>query len=269
MPKIRVGDIDIYYERKGDQRLPRLLYISGTGGDLRFKPSALEGAWPRHFDTLVFDQRGLGQTDKPDRPYTMAQYADDAAGLMRAIGWESARVIGISFGGMVAQELVLRHPETVERLVLACTSPGGAGGASYPLHTLQHLSAEERAKHMLGISDTRRDEAWAQAHPDEYRALTSLISDPHAGEPGRAMGAARQIEARSHHDTWDRLPQISCPVLIAGGRYDGMALPETQDNMARRIPGAKLEMFEGGHLFMMQDPRAIPAIIAFLEAKNG
>ncbi|MFZ1990513.1 MAG: alpha/beta hydrolase [Alphaproteobacteria bacterium] len=267
MPKVRVGDIDIYYERKGDERLPRLLFISGTGGDLRLKPGTLDGVWPKHFDTLVYDQRGLGQSGKPDRPYTMADYADDAAGLMRAIGWQSARVIGVSFGGMVAQELVLRHPQMVERLVLACTSPGGAGGSSYPLHTIQHLSAEERARHMVPISDTRHDTAWAKAHPSEYRLLTTMIN-PYAGEPGYAVGAARQIEARAHHDTWDRLPQIRCPVLIAGGLYDGMALPETQEKMARRIPRAELQMFEGGHGFMMQDARAVPALISFLERKD-
>ncbi len=265
MPKTRVGDIEIYYERGGDPSLPRLLYISGTGGDLRLKPRALDNVWPKHFDTLVFDQRGLGQTDKPDRPYTMAGYADDAAGLMRAIGWSSARVLGISFGGMVAQELALRHPEMVERLVLACTSPGGAGGASFAFHEVGHLSAEERANLMLGISDTRHDAAWAAAHPNEYGVLTRVLNNPFTNEPGYAIGAKRQLEARAHHDTWDRLPQIACPTLITGGRYDGIALPETQEKMTRRIPGARLEMFEGGHAFMMQDARAIPAIIAFLE----
>ena len=266
MPKIRVGEIDIYYERGGDTNLPRLLYISGTGGDLRLKPRALDGMWPRHFDVLVFDQRGLGRSNKPDHPYTMAHYADDAAGLMRAIGWKSARVVGFSFGGMVAQELVLRHPAMVERLVLACTSPGGAGGASYPLHEIQHLSADERAKLVLRLSDTRHDDAWALAHPDEYRTLTQPVIDPFANEPGRALGARRQLEARAQHNAWDRLPQISCPTLIAGGRYDGIALPETQAKMAQRIPAAKLEMFEGGHGVMIQDARMVPAIIAFLES---
>lgn len=265
MPKIRVGDIDIYYERGGDAGLPRLLYISGTGGDLRLRPRALDGEWPRHFDTLVFDQRGLGQSDKPNRPYTMADYADDAAGLMRAIGWPSARIVGFSFGGMVAQELALRHPQMIERLVLACTSPGGAGGASFPLHEIQHLTAEERARRMLRISDTRHDEAWAKAHPDELRMLTQPMTDPFAAEPGHASGARRQLEARAGHDAWNRLSQIACPTLIAGGRYDGIARPETQAKMAQRIPDAKLEMFEGGHGVMMQDRHMVPALIAFLE----
>ncbi len=139
----------------------------------------------------------------------------------------------MSFGGMVAQELAIRHPGKVERLVLACTSPGGAGGASYPFHEIQHLKGEARAKHLIPISDTRRDAAWAAANPDTYAQLVALGSaDPYADEPGHAMGARRQLEARAGHDTWDRLGQIACPTLIAAGRYDGIALPATQDRMA-------------------------------------
>src|SRR5690349_13081960 len=125
MPRIAVNDIEIYFERAGSGQ--PLLFISGTGGDLRAKPNVMDGPAVRAFDVLAYDQRGLGRTDKPDRPYSMAEYADDAAGLMDAVGWDSANVVGVSFGGMVAQELVLRHPQKVRRLVLACTSPGGAG----------------------------------------------------------------------------------------------------------------------------------------------
>ena len=89
-------------------------------------------------------------------------------------------------------------------------------------------------------------------------------ADPFAGEPGREMGARRQLEARAGHDTWDRLEQIRCPVLIAAGRYDGIALPETQHKLASRIAGANLRFFEGGHLFMLEDRTAIPAMVEFL-----
>ena len=74
----------------------------------------------------------------------MADFADDAAALLDAVGWDDCLVLGISFGGMVAQEVAIRHPERVRRLVLACTSAGGEGGASYPLHELVDLSPEER-----------------------------------------------------------------------------------------------------------------------------
>jgi 3-oxoadipate enol-lactonase len=263
MPIAHTPPLDIYYERVGDG--PPLLFISGTGGDLRVKPNVFDGPFPKTFDVLAYDQRGLGRSEKPDRDYSMADYADDAAALMDSLGWETARVIGVSFGGMVAQEVALRHPERVERLVLGCTSPGGAGGASYPFHEIQHLGGEERARLLMPVSDTRRDAAWAAANPDTYAQFVAMGSaNPFAGEPGREMGARRQLEARARHDTWDRLPDIRCPTLIAAGRYDGIALPATQERMASRIPGAHLQFFEGGHLFMIQDRAANPAIIAFL-----
>ena len=263
MPTAYLGSIELYYERAGDG--PPLLFISGTGGDLRAKPNVFDGPLARSFDLLTYDQRGLGRSEKPDVPYAMADYADDAAGMMDWVGWPRARVMGASFGGMVAQELALRHPARVERLVLACTSPGGAGGASYPFHEIQHLTGEERAKILIPVSDTRRDATWAAANPETYAQLVELgAANPFAGEPGREMGARRQLEARAGHDTWDRLGQIACPVLIAAGRHDGVALPATQERMAERIPGAQLRFFEGGHLFMIQDRTATPAMAEFL-----
>ena len=265
MPIAQLGSIELYYERAG-QGAP-LLFISGTGGDLRVKPNVFDGPLPKLFDVLAYDQRGLGRSAKPDVAYSMADYADDAAALLDYVGWPTAKVIGVSFGGMVAQELVLRHRAKVERLVLACTSPGGAGGASYPFHEIQHLKGEERARHLISISDTRLDASWAAANPDAYAQFVAMASaDAYAGEPGREMGARRQLEARAGHDTWDRLEQIRCPVFIAAGRYDGIALPETQHKLASRIADATLRFFEGGHLFMLQDRTAIPAMVEFLNS---
>lgn len=263
MPVATANGVSLYYERAGSG--PPLLFISGTGGDLRTKPNVFDGPLAKSFELLAYDQRGLGRSDKPDVAYAMADYADDAAALMGDQGWDQALVIGVSFGGMVAQELAIRHPGRVKRMVLACTSPGGAGGASFPFHEIEHLKGETRARYMIPISDTRRDEAWAKANTDQYALFVAMgAADPFAHEPGHAMGAHRQLEARAAHDTWDRLSQIACPTMIAAGRHDGIALPATQEKMAARIPGAKLQWFEGGHLFIIQDRTAIPAITAFL-----
>lgn len=265
MPTAHVNGLDLYFERAGEG--PPLLFISGTGGDLRAKPNVFDGPFAKAFDLLAYDQRGLGRSEKPDRPYSMADYADDAAALMAAQGWDQALVIGVSFGGMVAQELALRHPQRVSRLVLACTSPGGAGGASFPFHEIEHLKGEARARHLTPISDTRRDAAWAQANPELYAQIIEITAaDPYADEPGHVMGARRQLEARAGHDVWDRLPALRVPVLIAAGKYDGIARPETQLNLAMQIRGSTLKFFEGGHMFMIQDRAAIPAMIEFLRA---
>jgi 3-oxoadipate enol-lactonase len=255
----------LYFERTGAGE--RLLFISGTGSDLRNKPNVFEGPLGRGFDLLAYDQRGLGQSDKPDHPYSMADYADDAAALLDHLGWDDALVVGVSFGGMVAQELVLRHPSRVRRLVLACTSPGGEGGASFPFHEIGHLKGEARARHLMPISDTRRDAAWAQDNPKLFSELLEMAAaDPFADEPGHAMGAQRQLEARAGHDVWSRLPDIRTPVLIAAGKYDGIAKPQTQLGLAMSIRGSTLQFFEGGHMFMIQDRAAVPAMIEFLKS---
>jgi 3-oxoadipate enol-lactonase len=264
LPFARLNGLEFYYERVGSGA--PLLFISGTGGDLRVKPNVFDGPLPKCFDTLAYDQRGLGQSAKPDIPYTMANYADDAAALLDFIGWDASNVIGVSFGGMVAQEFVLRHPTRVRKLVLCCTSTGGEGGASFPFHEIEHMDREERARHMIPIADTRRDAAWRKANRQQYEQFVAMAAaDPHADQPGHAMGARRQLEARANHDTWDRLPKIECPVMIAAGRYDGIAPPDRHEKMAGRIESADLRFFEGGHLFLIQDRSVFPAIIEFLK----
>jgi 3-oxoadipate enol-lactonase len=268
MPFVPVRDIRMYYEIRGNG--PRLLFVSGTGGDLRRSPNAFDSPLPKHFEVLSYDQRGLGQTDRPDIPYTMADYAADANALLQAVGWDRCHVMGVSFGGMVAQEFALRYPQRVERLVLACTSSGGVGGASYPLHELAGLSLEEWARRIVELSDTRRDAAWQATYPEDFKAL---VEETLAGlkvgahEPGRAVGARRQIEARKGHDTYHRLPQLRMPVFLCGGRYDGIAPVSNQQAMLQQLPNAQLELFEGGHLFFIQDPRAFQRIIAFLRGE--
>ena len=161
MPFGRVRDLELYYEVAGAG--PRLLFINGTNADLRRRQPYVD-MLSEHFTVLRYDQRGLGQTDKPDKPYSMADYADDAAALMDLVRWDKAMVLGVSFGGSVAQEMARRHQERITRLALACANPGGPFG--YPLLALHQQDDETRARTMLSL-DLRKSAEWQAGNPQE------------------------------------------------------------------------------------------------------
>ena len=269
MPFVHAGDIDIYYELQGEG--PRVLNISGTGGDLRRRPGLASLIGDR-FTVLSYDQRGLGQTTIPDGPYSMAGYAADAAALLDALDWERCMVMGTSFGGMVAQEFAVTFPERVERLVLNCTSSGGAGNPSYPLHELQDLEPETRMRTQIRLSDTRVTPEWERENAAELEALLDqrrTMAAIGADEPRRELGARLQLEARIGHDVYDRLPALTMPVLVCAGAYDGIAPPANSRAIVAQVPTASYEEFQGGHGFFLQDPRAAEVITAFLRGDDA
>jgi 3-oxoadipate enol-lactonase len=267
MPVDQVNGVGLYWERSGSG--PRLLFCNGSGTTLEVVRPVLN-SFAAKFDLLAWDYRGLGQSAPLTGPYTMADLAADAADLLEMAGWTSCRVFGVSFGGMVAQEFAVRNPERVERLALACTSAGGDGGSSYPLQKLLELPPDERAAVQLKLADSRWDENWLEAHPAD-RALAGFrgAADQDRQDPAAEPGFQAQLEARAGHDVWDRLGAITCPTLVGYGQYDGIAPPRNSIAIASRIRGAELRGYEGGHLFLFQDPAALPAYEAFLQAPSG
>jgi pimeloyl-ACP methyl ester carboxylesterase len=266
VPTATVNGIEVYYERAGSG--PPLLFFNGSGGTLETSSPTVERL-RRTFDVVAHDQRGLGRTTVPPAPYAMADYAADANALLDHIGWAQCAVIGVSFGGMVAQEFAVTWPERVTRLALVCTSPGGPGRASYPLHEMAKLPPGEQARLSVSLLDTRFDAQWLADYPRD-KALLDMRAERPPAAPGseRRRGELAQLDARAGHDVWDRLPAITCPTLVAGGRYDGIAPPANSEAIASRIPGAELRLYEGGHLFFMQDPTAFPEIVAFLAGSS-
>jgi len=264
MPTIHANGIDIFYEQKGSG--PRLLYFQGSGQTLA-KSGVMVDGFAERFDVVAHDQRGLGQTEIPPGPYEMADYAADAAALLDAVGWDSCRAFGTSFGGMVAQEFAVTYPERVERLALACTSPGG-DFASYPLHTLADLPPDEAKAMGATLLDGRFTPEYLAEHPDA-QALVDMIAGMQGGpsdDPEVRRGEAAQLDARSRLDVLDRLGTITCPTLVAAGRYDHIAPPENSEKIAELVPQADLRFYEGGHIFFLQDPQAVPDIMEFLAA---
>jgi pimeloyl-ACP methyl ester carboxylesterase len=260
MPIFESDDISINYQISGAG--PRVLFFNGSGATLQ-STELLIRSLSKECEVLAHDQRGLGLTSIPDGPYTMAQYAADAAALLDHVGWKSCAVVGISFGGMVAQEFAVTFPMRVESLALLCTSTGGAGGSSYPLHELGALSADERAEKMATLSDTRFTPEWLASHPADAQMM-SMRADQMTKSADVIRGERLQLAARIDHDVADRLHVIPCPTFVAAGKFDGIAPPVNSQAIVECIPDATMSLYDGGHMFLAQDPTAIREVRTFL-----
>ena len=266
MPVDHVNGVELYWERSGSG--PRLLFCNGSGTTLQVVQPLLD-LLAGQFDLLAWDYRGLGRSVPLTGPYVMADLAADAVGLLEVAGWDACRVLGVSFGGMVAQEFAVTHPDRVERLALACTSPGGGGGSSYPVQELQGLPPGQRPAAELKLADSRWDERWLEAHPVDRALAGRLTAGQDQRDPAAADARQAQLEARAGHDVWDRLGAVTCPALVGYGNYDGIAPAQNSAAIASRIRGSELRGYEGGHLFLFQDPAALPDFEAFLHAPSG
>jgi 3-oxoadipate enol-lactonase len=262
MPTADIDGIPVHYEVTGAG--PRLLFLNGSGGTIA-EAELLIMQLTDDFEVAAFDQRGMGRSGPAAGPYGMAELAADAVALADHLGWERFRLLGFSFGGMVAQEVAVTHPERVERLALLCTSAGGSGGASFPLHTLGQLPPADRESRYARLLDARFTAEWLAVHHGD-RALVAGMSGRLAADKPAAVrqGEELQLRARATHDAYDRLGGIACPTLVAAGRHDGIAPVGNSEALARAIPDAELRLFEGGHLFPFQDATALPAVLDFL-----
>lgn len=257
MPLAQIDVLDIYYELHGSG--PRVLNIGGTAGDLR-RTRPDRSPLNRRLEVLSYDQRGHGRSSKPETEYTMADYADDAAALVRTVGWDRCHVVGTSFGGMVALNLAVRHGELIDRIALNCTSAGGRS-SSYPLHELGALAADEAFETRMRLFDTRWDPSAAEPIPGLGRFYDELVAaSKTTPDPATRDGLERQLRARAEHDVVDDLPAIAHPTLVSAGRYDGLAPVGNSEFLADALPNAALSVFEGGHYFLLQDRTAFGTI---------
>ena len=255
--------VDLYHEFHGVENGVAVLNIGGSGGDLR---RTFPDRWPlnKFFRVLSYDQRGLGRSGQPDGPYTMEQYADDAAALIEQAGWERCHVVGTSFGGMVALNLAVRHRHLVDRMVLNCTSPGGTH-PSYPLHELSGMEPDVAFPQRMKLNDIRWNPSAAEPTPglgvfyDVIAERARTVPSPDA-----LAGLRRQLLARAEHDVEAHLATIDHPTLVCAGEYDGTAPLANSRFLADRMPNAELAVFDGGHLFFLQDRTAYPTMIEFL-----
>ena len=262
VPICEHDDISINYEVTGEG--PRVLFFNGSGATLA-SSQLLISALAKSCTVLAHDQRGLGKTSIPDGPYTMQQYASDGAALLDHVGWDTCAVVGISFGGMVAQEFAVSYPQRVEKLVLMCTSAGGDAGSSYPLHELGSLEPAERSAKITQLTDSRWTPEWLAEHPSDA-AIVALRAEQSAIPKSRDVlrGEFLQLQARIGHDVSRRLHLVTAPTFVTAGRYDGIAPVSNSEEIVKRLPDATLSVYEGGHIFTAQDKKALTDIRTFL-----
>ena len=267
MEQAQINGIRLVYQLRGSG--PPLVMIHGAQGDQSMF-NDLAPAFAAHYRVLTFDQRGSGLSEKPDTDYSIAMLADDTAALMEQLGCSPAAVVGVSMGGMIAQELALRHPERVHTLVLGCTTPGGPqavriGGSAFAnAYSTQPMSAEERGRALAEAAFTK---GYIERHPQIIPALIEARRQ----RPLDPVALDHRVKAALQHDTYARLARIACPTLVITGKDDALISWDNSRLLAERIPGAELVILEpAGHCFWLEQPaQASAAILRFLQAKAG
>jgi 3-oxoadipate enol-lactonase len=252
MPVTSVGDVELSYERSGSG--PPLVMVMGMSG------SALSWGEPflellrGDFETIVYDHRGVGESSLMEGPFTIAQLAADLAGLFEALELDSAHVLGISMGGMIAQELVLAHPERIRTLTLGCTYSGGEGSSLADPEVMRGIA--EAA--MSGDRERAIRASWEANVSAAFAADDAAYARFHAVANERPVALPviiAQAQAIGTHDTLARLGEIALPTLVVHGTEDRLLPVANGRLIAARIPGAQLEIFDGvGHLFFLERP---------------
>ncbi len=261
MNKIFANGVHLNYEIRGNG--PKLLFINGIGADIKAPIGLFNSPMVQHFSILSYDPRGLGESESPESGCSMGDLAEDAAALAKAVGWEKYHVFGASMGGMVAQELAIRHPEVIDKLVLAVTHSGGDSAPVF-VDKMLDLSPTE----LLKLSDTRQDEKWVEAHPEiieKMVAHTNITKSAMETNPSFRRGYMNQVTAVIRHNTSERLKEIKADTLMFNGRYDGSNPVSNAEKMADSIPKARFEVIEHGHGSWFFDPMVWNMIIEFLK----
>ena len=258
MPSVDAAGTELYYERAGEGE-PLLLIQGMSATHLAWGGPFLSGLEPS-FDCVIFDNRGMGRSGTAELPFTVADMADDAVGLLDALGIETAHVVGISMGGTIAQELALAHPERIRTLTLGATFCGGPEGSLMAPEDLQMLSAAYasgepervfRAMWEINISPTHRAD---DSNFDSFREMGGSL-------PAPRPVVMQQMRACAEHDTSGRLDRIDLPTLVVHGTADRLIKVDNGKLIARLIP-APIELLEDvGHMFWWEQPERSAELI--------
>jgi 3-oxoadipate enol-lactonase len=268
MPKVHVNDIDVYYEITGSGE--PLVLIAGLGYDLWMWHKMVPGL-AEHFQVIAFDNRGVGRTDKPEGPYTAKLLADDTAGLIEALGFQRAAVMGHSMGGFVAQALALSRPDLLNKLILSATNFGGPRHIPVTPEALAVLTDTtsdpiERLKRGILISCTP---GFGEAHPEivqewlDYRVKNPILPEPYNAQLAIGLALVAEEACFEH-----RLKEVQTPTLILFGEHDKVVPPGNAELLAGVIPHNTVKILpNAGHFYPFDATHAaVEAVVEFLKA---
>jgi pimeloyl-ACP methyl ester carboxylesterase len=256
--------IRIAWERHGEGE--PLLLVHGLGYARWGWEPVLPGLAER-FDVLLFDNRGIGESDAPPGPYTVAELAADAIGVLDDAGVERAHVVGTSLGGMVAQEVALSHPARVDRLVLAGTTPGGPKAHPMPQQTVALMAEAATLAPEVALRrfvENALSPATVGSRPEVVERILAHRLATAQAPPAWAAQAA----AGAAFDAYDRLGGLTAATLVQHGTDDVVVAPGNAELLAGALQGAGLEWFPGtGHLSFWEEPdRFVASVSSFLGA---
>jgi pimeloyl-ACP methyl ester carboxylesterase len=261
--KVFVGDIEMTYRSYG-QGDPLLLIMGYSGSQDLWDPTFLQ-ILTEHYRVITFDNRGAGATTTGTNPFSIEQFADDTAGLLKALGISKAHILGFSMGTNIAQELVLRYPDTVNKLVLYAADPGGGSAIPPTSETIQKLtdtsgSPQEQGQRLIALLFPPD---WMKGHSERIKEIFYRSMETVSPETvGRQAQAIAQWKG-----SMDRLDQIRCPTLLVTGMEDVIVPAGNSLLMVPKLPGAWLvQLQEVGHGVMYQEPERLARIVLlFLE----
>lgn len=261
--KFVVGDIEMACRLYG-QGDPLLLIMGYSGSQDLWDPTFLQ-ILAEHYRVITFDNRGVGATTTGTKPFSIEQFADDTAGLLKALGISKAYILGFSMGTNIAQELVLRYPDTVNKLVLYAADPGGGSAIPPTSETIQKLtdtsgSPQEQGQRLIALLFPPD---WMKGHPERIKEIFYRPMETVSPETiGRQAQAIAQWKG-----SMDRLDQIRCPTLLVTGMEDVIVPAGNSLLMVSKLPGAWLVQLQGGgHGVMYQEPdRLARIVLLFLE----
>jgi 3-oxoadipate enol-lactonase len=269
MPAVSVNRVRLFYEETGAADAPPLVLIMGWGGDHTAWAFQVPALAVDH-RVIALDNRGVGQSDVPEGPYTIAGMAADVVGLMDALGVARAHICGASMGGMIAQELALRHPERVRTLQLHCTAPSIDAYGRFLIDTLVAVKARgDREENVRAVMPWLLCRKTMIERPDFIRFwIERALAYPY---PTSYEGLARQADAIRGHDTIARLGEIRVPTLLTTGAEDILVPPVSSRELHARIPGAELVTIpDAGHLHFIEQMERFNAVcLEFLRKHRG